>query len=136
MPRRCCRHTRVTFLMQSGQSCACLPAACWFTESVYDTFLEKFVAVIEASAGRGPPLNPQVVCSALLVSQTAADRILSAVASDSAPLRHTGRSNCRRRNALAVSCRQGLLHRAHRLCRVDNSSALAQNTKRSDRSSR
>jgi aldehyde dehydrogenase (NAD+) len=63
-------------LMQSGQSCACASRVL-VQESVYDAFLEKFVAVIEAST-IGDPLNPQVVFGPV-VSQAAADRILGVI---------------------------------------------------------
>ena len=63
-------------LMQSGQSCACASRVL-VQESVYDAFLEKFVAVIEGSPV-GDPLNPQVVFGPV-VSQTAADRILGVI---------------------------------------------------------
>ena len=46
-------------LMQSGQSCACASRVL-VHESVYDAFLEKFLAVIDAST-IGDPLDPQVV---------------------------------------------------------------------------
>ena len=49
-------------LMQSGQSCACASRRAG-ARSVYDAFVEKFVAVIEASTV-GDPLDPQW-CSAL-----------------------------------------------------------------------
>jgi acyl-CoA reductase-like NAD-dependent aldehyde dehydrogenase len=63
-------------LMQSGQSCACA-SRMLVHESVYDAFLEKFIAVIEAST-IGDPLDPKVVFGPV-VSQAAADRILGAV---------------------------------------------------------
>ena len=63
-------------LMQSGQSCACASRVL-VHESVYDAFLEKFVAVIEAST-IGDPLDPQVVFGPV-ISQTAADRILGVI---------------------------------------------------------
>ena len=63
-------------LMQSGQSCACASRVL-VHESVYDTFLEKFIAVIDAST-IGDPLDPQVVFGPV-ISQTAADRILGVI---------------------------------------------------------
>jgi aldehyde dehydrogenase (NAD+) len=63
-------------LMQSGQSCACASRVL-VQESVYDTFLEKFVAVIEGSTV-GDPLDPQVVFGPV-ISQAAANRILGTV---------------------------------------------------------
>ncbi len=62
--------------MQSGQSCACASRVL-VHESVYDTFLEKFVAVIEASTV-GDPLDPQVVFGPV-ISQPAVDRILGVI---------------------------------------------------------
>jgi aldehyde dehydrogenase (NAD+) len=63
-------------LMQSGQSCACASRV-MVHESVYDTFLEKFIAVIEGST-IGDPLDPQVFFGPV-ISQTAADRILGVI---------------------------------------------------------
>jgi len=63
-------------LMQSGQSCACASRVL-VHESVYDAFLEKFVAVIEGST-IGDPLDPQVVFGPV-VSQGAVDRILDVI---------------------------------------------------------
>jgi acyl-CoA reductase-like NAD-dependent aldehyde dehydrogenase len=63
-------------LMQSGQSCACA-SRMLVHESVYDAFLDKFIAVIEASA-IGDPLDPKVVFGPV-ISQTAADRILGVI---------------------------------------------------------
>lgn len=63
-------------LMQSGQSCACASRVL-VHESVYDAFLEKFVAVIGAST-IGDPLDPSVVFGPV-VSQASADRILVAI---------------------------------------------------------
>ena len=63
-------------LMQSGQSCACASRVL-VHESVYDAFLEKFIAVIDAST-IGDPLDPQVVFGPV-ISQAAADRILGVI---------------------------------------------------------
>jgi aldehyde dehydrogenase (NAD+) len=63
-------------LMQSGQSCACASRVL-VHESVYDAFLEKFVAVVEAST-IGDPLDPAVVFGPV-ISQTAVDRILGVI---------------------------------------------------------
>ncbi|WP_192723670.1 aldehyde dehydrogenase family protein [Mycobacterium sp. OAS707] len=63
-------------LMQSGQSCACASRVL-VHESVYDAFLEKFVAVIEGSA-IGDPLDPQVVFGPV-ISQGAVERILGVI---------------------------------------------------------
>ena len=63
-------------LMQSGQSCACASRVL-VHESVYDAFLEKFLAVIEAST-IGDPLDPAVVFGPV-ISETAVDRILGVI---------------------------------------------------------
>jgi aldehyde dehydrogenase (NAD+) len=63
-------------LMQSGQSCACASRVL-VHESVYDAFLEKFVAVVEAST-IGDPLDPAVVFGPV-ISQSAVDRILGVI---------------------------------------------------------
>jgi aldehyde dehydrogenase (NAD+) len=63
-------------LMQSGQSCACASRVL-VHESVYEAFVEKFVAVIEASK-IGDPFQPDVVFGPV-ISQTAANRILEAI---------------------------------------------------------
>lgn len=63
-------------LMQSGQSCACASRVL-VHESVYDRFLAKFVAIIEAST-IGDPLDPAVVFGPV-ISQTAVDRILGVI---------------------------------------------------------
>src|SRR5215212_2935456 len=63
-------------LMQSGQSCACASRV-FVHESVYDAFLEKFVAVIKAST-IGDPLDPGVVFGPV-ISQSAVERILGVI---------------------------------------------------------
>jgi aldehyde dehydrogenase (NAD+) len=63
-------------LMQSGQSCACASRVL-VHESVYDAFLEKFVAVIESSTV-GDPLDPRVVFGPV-ISEAAADRIVGVI---------------------------------------------------------
>ncbi|MCV7314163.1 aldehyde dehydrogenase [Mycolicibacillus parakoreensis] len=63
-------------LMQSGQSCACA-SRILVHESVYDAFVERFVAVIE-STKVGDPLDPAVVFGPV-VSQAAAGRIVAVV---------------------------------------------------------
>jgi aldehyde dehydrogenase (NAD+) len=63
-------------LMQSGQSCACASRVL-VHESVYDAFVEKFVAVIKGSP-IGDPLDPHVVFGPV-ISQSAADRILGVI---------------------------------------------------------
>jgi aldehyde dehydrogenase (NAD+) len=63
-------------LMQSGQSCACASRVL-VHETVYDAFLEKFVAVVETST-IGDPFDPAVVFGPV-ISQTAVDRILGVI---------------------------------------------------------
>ncbi|WP_231989610.1 aldehyde dehydrogenase [Mycobacterium sp. 852002-51057_SCH5723018] len=63
-------------LMQSGQSCACASRVLAH-ESVYDAFLEKFLAVVKG-ARVGDPLDPGVVFGPV-ISQAAADRILAEI---------------------------------------------------------
>jgi aldehyde dehydrogenase (NAD+) len=62
--------------MQSGQSCACASRVLVHA-SVYDAFLEKFVAVVEGSTV-GDPLDLQVMFGPV-ISQGAADRILGVI---------------------------------------------------------
>lgn len=107
-------------LMQSGQSCACASRVL-VHESVYDTFLEKFVAIIEASS-IGDPLDPTVVFGPV-VSQAAADRILGiideAVANGSGELIAGG-------TRLGGELAQGFYIQPTVFGGVDNASALAQ----------
>jgi aldehyde dehydrogenase (NAD+) len=63
-------------VMQSGQSCACA-SRILVHGSVYDAFLERFVAAIEA-AKIGDPLEPDVMFGPV-ISAGAADRILAAI---------------------------------------------------------
>lgn len=63
-------------LIQSGQSCACASRVL-VQESVYDAFLEKFVAATE-TATVGDPFDPGIVVGPV-ISQIAADRILAAI---------------------------------------------------------
>lgn len=63
-------------LMQSGQSCACA-SRILVHSSVYDTFAEKFLAVI-GSARIGDPLDPTVNFGPV-ISETAAERILNTI---------------------------------------------------------
>ena len=63
-------------LMQSGQSCACA-SRLLVHESVYDSFVEKFLAVIGA-AKVGDPFDPSVTFGPV-ISQTSADRILGTI---------------------------------------------------------
>jgi acyl-CoA reductase-like NAD-dependent aldehyde dehydrogenase len=107
-------------LMQSGQSCACASRVL-VHESVYDAFLEKFVAVIEGTTV-GDPLDPRVVFGPV-ISQAAADRILGvierAVADRSGELLLGGRR-------LGGELADGYYIEPTVFAGVDNSSALAQ----------
>jgi acyl-CoA reductase-like NAD-dependent aldehyde dehydrogenase len=64
-------------LMQSGQSCACASRVL-IHESVYDRFVDKFLATIE-SAKVGDPLDPTVFFGPV-INQDSADRILGVIA--------------------------------------------------------
>jgi aldehyde dehydrogenase (NAD+) len=107
-------------LMQSGQSCACASRVL-VHESVYDAFLEKFVAVIEAST-IGDPLDPAVVFGPV-ISQTAVDRILGvideAVATGAGDLLVGGKR-------MGGELAQGYYLQPTVFGGVDNASALAQ----------
>jgi aldehyde dehydrogenase (NAD+) len=107
-------------LMQSGQSCACASRVL-VQESVYDAFLEKFVAVVEAST-IGDPLNPAVVFGPV-ISQSAVDRILGvideAVATGAGDLLTGGKR-------LGGELAQGFYLQPTVFGGVDNASALAQ----------
>ncbi len=107
-------------LMQSGQSCACASRVL-VHESVYDAFLEKFIAVIEAST-IGDPLDPQVLFGPV-ISQSAADRILGvieqAVSDRSGELLVGGRR-------LGGELADGYYIQPTVFAGVDNASALAQ----------
>jgi aldehyde dehydrogenase (NAD+) len=108
-------------LMQSGQSCACASRVL-VHESIYDAFLEKFLAVIEAST-IGDPLDHRVVFGPV-ISQTAADRILNVI--EDAVTQHAGNllvGGKRLSGALA----QGYYIEPTVFGGVDNASALAQN---------
>lgn len=63
-------------LMQAGQSCACA-SRILVQDSVYDAFLERFLAVVEA-ARVGDPLDPATGFGPV-VSGAAVDRILAVV---------------------------------------------------------
>ena len=63
-------------LMQAGQSCACASRVL-VHESVYDAFMEKFIAVVETSSV-GDPFDPGVMFGPV-ISQAAAERILRAI---------------------------------------------------------
>jgi aldehyde dehydrogenase (NAD+) len=107
-------------LVQSGQSCACASRVL-VHESVYDAFVEKFVAVIEAST-IGDPLDPQVVFGPV-ISQAAVDRILGvindAVATGAGDLLAGGKR-------LGDGLAQGYYLQPTVFGGVDNASALAQ----------
>jgi aldehyde dehydrogenase (NAD+) len=107
-------------LMQSGQSCACASRVL-VHDSVYDAFVEKFVAVVEGST-IGDPLDPAVVFGPV-ISQTAVDRILGvideAVASGSGDLLAGGKR-------LGGELAQGFYLQPTVFGGVDNASALAQ----------
>ena len=107
-------------LMQSGQSCASASRVL-VHESVYDAFLEKFVAAIEASV-IGDPLDPRVVFGPV-ISEPAVDRILGviedAVACGAGDLVVGG-------NRLGGEFADGYYLQPTVFAGVDNSSALAQ----------
>ncbi|MFI5718926.1 aldehyde dehydrogenase family protein [Nocardia sp. NPDC051750] len=63
-------------IVQSGQSCACASRVL-VHESVYDAFLERFVATVE-SARVGDPFDPTVLFGPV-VSASDADRILGVI---------------------------------------------------------
>ncbi|MGN5238382.1 aldehyde dehydrogenase family protein [Rhodococcus sp. SJ-3] len=63
-------------LMQSGQSCACA-SRILVQSSVYDAFVEKFVATVGA-ANIGDPFDPAVSFGPV-ISESAADRILGEI---------------------------------------------------------
>jgi len=108
-------------LMQSGQSCACASRVL-VHESVYDAFLEKFVAVVEAST-IGDPLDPAVVFGPV-ISQSAVDRILGvideAVATGAGDLLAGGKR-------LGGELAQGFYLQPTVFGGVNNASSLAQN---------
>ena len=107
-------------LMQSGQSCACA-SRLLVHDSVYDTFVEKFLAVI-GHARVGDPLDPAVTFGPV-ISQAAVDRILgvinSAVADGSGELLSGGRR-------LGGDLAPGYYIEPTVFGEVDNSSQLAQ----------
>jgi acyl-CoA reductase-like NAD-dependent aldehyde dehydrogenase len=107
-------------LMQSGQSCACASRVL-VHESVYDSFLEKFVTVIESST-IGDPLDPQVVFGPV-ISQAAADRILGVI--DEAVEQGAGQLVTGGKR-LGGELAQGYYVQPTVFGAVDNASALAQ----------
>jgi len=107
-------------LMQSGQSCACASRVL-VHESVHDAFVEKFVAVIQAST-IGDPLDPQVVCGPV-ISQGAADRILAVI--EQAVTQRSGELIVGGKR-LGGELAQGYYIEPTVFIGVDNASALAQ----------
>lgn len=107
-------------LMQSGQSCACA-SRILVHESVYDEFVEAFLATISA-ARIGDPLDPAVSFGPV-ISQAALDRIQAAIAaassSGSGELLTGG-------NRLGGDLAQGYYLEPTVFGNVDNSSPLAQ----------
>ncbi|MEB3049978.1 aldehyde dehydrogenase family protein [Mycolicibacter sp. MYC123] len=107
-------------LMQSGQSCACA-SRLLVHDSVYDTFVEKFLTVI-GHARVGDPLDPAVTFGPV-ISQPAVDRILgvinSAIADGSGELLSGGRR-------LGGDLAPGYYIEPTVFGEVDNSSQLAQ----------
>jgi aldehyde dehydrogenase (NAD+) len=107
-------------LGQSGQSCACA-SRILVHESVYDTFLQKFVGAL-ASAPIGDPLRPDVLFGPV-VTEAAADRILGiigeAVDSGCGELVHGGRR-------MGGELADGYFIAPTVFSDVDNASALAQ----------
>ena len=107
-------------LMQSGQSCACASRVL-VHDSVYDTFVEKFVVAIE-SAKIGDPLDPTTFFGPV-ISEVAADRILgvidAAVAQQSGELLLGGKR-------IGGELAQGFFIEPTVFGDVDNSSGLAQ----------
>jgi aldehyde dehydrogenase (NAD+) len=108
-------------LMQSGQSCACASRVL-VHESVHDTFLDKFLAVIDAST-IGDPLDPRVVFGPV-ISQTAADRLLSVI--EDAVTQHAGDLLVGGKR-IGGELAQGYYIEPTVFAGVDNASALAQN---------
>jgi len=106
--------------MQSGQSCACASRVL-VHESVHDAFVEKFVAVIQAST-IGDPLDPQVVCGPV-ISQGAADRILAVI--EQAVTQRSGELIVGGKR-LGGELAQGYYIEPTVFIGVDNASALAQ----------
>jgi aldehyde dehydrogenase (NAD+) len=107
-------------LMQAGQSCACASRVL-VHESVYDAFMEKFIAVIE-NASVGDPFEPAVMFGPV-ISQAAADRILhvieEAVSQNAGELVTGGKR-------LGGKLAQGYYIKPTVFSGVDNASALAQ----------
>jgi acyl-CoA reductase-like NAD-dependent aldehyde dehydrogenase len=106
--------------MQSGQSCACASRVL-VHESVYDEFLEKFLATV-GSAKVGDPLDPSVFFGPV-ISDASADRIVGvideAVAQNSGELLLGGKR-------IGGELARGYYIEPTVFGDVDNSSALAQ----------
>lgn len=107
-------------LMQSGQSCACA-SRLLVHESVYDTFVEKFLAVV-GSATVGDPFDPAVRFGPV-ISETALVRILDAV--DAAVDSRAGRLLTGGKR-IGGELAQGFYVEPTVFADVDNTSALAQ----------
>ena len=107
-------------LMQSGQSCACA-SRILVQDSVYDAFVERFLAVV-AAATVGDPFDPTVTFGPV-ISQGAADRIVAtiddAVSDGSGQLLAGG-------TRLGGHLAQGYYVEPTVFGRVDNASRLAQ----------
>lgn len=108
-------------LMQSGQSCACA-SRLLVHASVYDTFVEKFLAVI-GSATVGDPTDPAVRFGPV-ISEASLGRILDAV--DTAVSARAGRL-LTGGNRIGGGLAQGFYVEPTVFADVDNSSSLAQN---------
>jgi acyl-CoA reductase-like NAD-dependent aldehyde dehydrogenase len=107
-------------LMQSGQSCACA-SRILVQESVYDAFVEKFLAVVGA-ANVGDPFDPTVTFGPV-ISQGAADRIVGAI--DDAVSSRAGELLVGGKR-LGGELAQGFYVEPTVFGRVDNASRLAQ----------
>jgi acyl-CoA reductase-like NAD-dependent aldehyde dehydrogenase len=107
-------------LMQSGQSCACASRVL-VQDSVYDAFVEKFLATI-AAATVGDPLDPTVVVGPV-ISASSASRILrvieDAVTDEAGELLHGG-------TRLGGALAEGYFIEPTVFGDVDNASTLAQ----------
>ncbi|WP_454786244.1 aldehyde dehydrogenase family protein [Mycobacterium antarcticum] len=107
-------------LMQSGQSCACA-SRILVQDSVYDAFVDKFLAVIDL-ANVGDPFDPTVTFGPV-ISDTAADRIVSVI--DDAVENRAG-TLLAGGNRMGGALAQGFYVEPTVFGRVDNQSILAQ----------
>ena len=107
-------------LMQSGQSCACASRVL-IHESVYDAFVEKFLATV-GSASVGDPMDPTVFFGPV-ISEASASRILGVV--EKAVTDRSGELLCGGRR-LGGDLANGYFIEPTVFGNVDNSSALAQ----------